>query len=181
MRLSIKLISSTIIISALTYILSPIYCLLSFNNALKKNDFQTFDSYIDFHSLRKDLKSQFSLYLNNKTSNIISEQENYKLKMLLINPIIDNVIDKSLDATITPKGLNRLLNTGFMTKNLTRESSRNNNIPYKDPEVKHSIYYKNINLFVLQVDSNKDQKTIIAKWKRYNFVQWKLYSIKLPL
>ena len=98
------------------------------------------------------------------------------LGLILLNPIIDRVVD----ATVTPKGLNLLLNFGQFSG--TGSEPRINN-EYSNRSNKKSnitLYYKSFNKFVLSSQVKRASSPIIALWVRHNYFHWRLSSITIP-
>ncbi len=180
MRLLLKRFTViSLIFSGFFYIISPIVNIALLFKALNENDSEKYIKYIDFPLLRSDLKNQFYYYFNKKASNNIKEDQFSDLKMLLISPIIKNIVSSSVETVITPKGLYRLLNTGYISKNINNNTQEDiNDIKGK---FEYSFYYKNINTFILTTKPANNEKQIISRWKRKYLFNWKLYSIKVPL
>ena len=163
-----------------SYFISPVITLVSFAQAIKKNDSISLSKFIDFPLLREDLKYQLSSYLNTKAVNKLSGTNNVKLKMYVISPIINNIVDASIKSTITPKGLYFILKNGkfsdvetFMPSDTLDQNKKN--------KLEYSIYYSSLNNFVLSTRPTKFNRPVIASWRRSKLFGWKLYSIKLPL
>ena len=113
--------------------------------------------------------------------NRIGEQELSEMKMLLISPIIKNIVDSTINSTITPTGLYNVLSNGYISKRIANKSDNKGNNKSNNNELTYSIYYKNINTFILQTEPDGSEKAIVSMWKRSYLFKWKLYSLELPL
>ena len=177
----IKLSLSGLLFFIILYLTSPIINLLLFKNALKYDNKKEFANYIDFPALRYDLKNQFITFLEDKTSARLAGDNLSELKILLITPIINNIVESAVNSTITPSGLEKVLNTGYISKRFSTSSRPNNQQKITNSDLSYLIYYKNLNTFVLETLPREKQTPVIAKWKRTYLLRWKLYSLKLPL
>ena len=165
---------------------SPYVSIWIFKKAIDNKNTDLAMKYIDFKSLRNSLKIQLISVANSRAEKEFRNQPFYEIKLMLINPIVNTVIDKTVNATVTPNGLETLLNQGELTKeNKNKVDQRNynyeinnNTIQKKDNQI--NLYYSSLNKFILSSQPSMSEEPVKAIWKRYRINTWKLHSIELP-
>ncbi len=176
-KFTISIICFFTLISSYIY-LSPYITLYNFNNVLQKNKIKEFNKYINFASLRISLQEQIYDIAYKKTYQELEDSDNINIKMMLISPILKKIVKTSINATITPYGLQKLLETGEISshKQVKREGK---NKKSSSDEKNINLYYKNINNFILETNPKETTTSIKALWVRSYLVYWKLESIEI--
>ncbi len=164
-----------------TYLyMTPYFSILGFKTAVESKDTEEARKYINFKSVRRSLKSQLNEALTIKIRKEMEEKPFGNLRMILISPVINTIVDSTIDATVTPNGLNTLLNQGKLTKKNGSISSSNASISTPKQANRVSLYYKSINRFVLKTYLPDIQEPMKIYWKRNSVIKWRLSSIDLP-
>ena len=161
--------------------LTPYLSILGFKSTIDRKDYQGARKYIDFNSVRKSLKSQLLPAIQQRTEREISESSFGELKLLLVNPILKVVVDTTVDSTVTPYGLQLLLETGRLTQRFgSDEDTTSDKKSMSSKEIKVRLFYENFNVFVLSTLTPGNKRTINSYWGRESFFNWRLNAIKLP-
>ena len=166
---------------------SPHISLIRFKAALDSNDVVTANSYIDFPSVKKSLKSQLHKGLNLKFKDRFS-----RIGLKLLEPVSKVFTDAIIEFTVTPSGINTLISEGKFSKTkvqIKNENQKLNNegllrsssISIKDQKTSEiSLNYININTFLIMTSLDNLDQPIKSYLTRKNFLKWKLTSVDLP-
>ena len=168
---------------------TPYISILSFKAAIENKDSKEAITYMDFEAIRKSLKQQLKIIVNKSIVKNMDDKRYSSVTMLLINPIANSLIESALHATISPYGINNLLNYGEFTSPRKNTNSlqqnliktvENKKMSKKQEQRKFSLYYVGINEFILKTSDPKEKEIIKAYWRRYGITSWKLYSVQIP-
>ena len=110
------------------------------------------------------------------------------LGLFFMEPLLDSIVDN----TVTPRGLRALLNQGLLSK--TKKTRRSIEIKDKinidqqqlstsqvnNNKSKISMYYRDMNTFVLNSKIALTTEPILFYMKRYGLFNWKLNSLSIP-
>jgi len=161
---------------------TPYLSILSLKTAIESKDAKLAEKYIDFPSLRKNLKSQLTNALSKRASKERLHMPLGQLSVMIFNPVLGVVVDSTIDFTVTPTGLELLLMKGELhqrklenNKFATQEKS----ISKARPEI--TLYYQGFNSFILNSKPNKRAESIKAYWTRNGIFKWKLRSVDIPM
>ncbi len=173
---------SALILGSYFYV-TPYISILRFKWAIENQNSLEAENYINFPSVRSSLKGQMKIALKRKTEHKVFNTPLGPLTMIVINPILNKVVDATVEATVTPSGLGLLLKRGKVSTNTntntnTVKSSKSKLVASEDPKI--SLYYKNFNEFVLRTDLPSSRQPLLALWIRENLINWRLFSIDLP-
>ena len=161
--------------------LTPYLSILGFKSAIERKDYQGARKYIHFNSVRQSLKSQLLPAIQQRTEREISESSFGELKLLLVNPILKAVVDRTVDSTVTPYGLKLLLETGQLTQRIgSDENTTSHKKSMSSKEAKVRLFYESLNVFVLSTRTAGNKGTVKSYWERESFFNWRLNAIKLP-
>ena len=174
-RLFYPVLISSILLGGYLYA-TPYLSIIGFKSAVESRDTETARKYINFISVRRSLKDQLSETLSKRIALEIEDEPLKGLRMLIIGPMVHAIVDSTIDATVTPNGLNVLLNSGELSK----QDSSNVEVIKPKSKSKVRLYYKTINRFVLRSDIPDIEEPMKAYWKRDGITHWKLTSIELP-
>ncbi|WP_320674156.1 DUF2939 domain-containing protein [Prochlorococcus sp. MIT 1341] len=184
-----KGISSLILLGIISFsiyiYISPYLSILAFKRALENKNPTEASEYIDFPSVRKNLKAQ----LINKLSEEINKEIQFtpfgELTMVMVNPIINKVVSSTIDSTVSPNGLKVLLTQGklSMDKNLAKNDkgyAKEHDSRKKYAENRIKLYYESLNVFILASQLQNSDEIIKASWRRQGISNWKINIIELP-
>ncbi len=179
--------SSIIIFISLFYLfLTPYISLLLLNQSIKNKNYIQTNRYIDYPSVRKSIRGQLSKSITKTVTQEMKENRYMLLSLIFIKPIVNGLVEVAINSIITPEGLILLLEKG----QINNESLKDKNNPEKElngssnldtnkkPNI--NLYYKNLNLFVLENKIDNIEKPIKAYFKRDGLSKWRLFSIKIP-
>ncbi len=173
-----------ILLFGFSFFISPYLALFRFKMALDNSDHVTLNSMIAFSSLRTSLKKQIKAPLARKFKQRIGSNLFSDLGILMAEPIVNSIVD----STTTPRGIKLLLNNGILSNSNTSNNHIKPNISKlddfdkdKEQENKISLFYTNLNRFVLSSDTNNTNQPVKAYWQRSNLFDWKLISVEIPV
>lgn len=169
------------------YFGSPYWAVYSIKQALADRNQEVIDSYIDFDSLRTNLKNQ----LTNQVEMQFAEKQQKPINQVL-QAFSYEAIDKLVDKYVTPEGIEDLFSGAnklktikeeFKPKENSRESVNQISTPKKSSsEVTWSLNYgDDTNQFFAIVKPNqKENDKIVVSLVREGFFDWKVNNILLP-
>ncbi len=171
-------LSSSLVCLSLSYLfITPYLAIFSFKQALDRLDENKISSFVIFPSIRESLKRQ----LNYSFQEVI--ESNYSSTLAPLGSIFFRpVVNRIVDATVTPKGLQYLIRTGSLTKSFNQTQGSNNNslsLPKKNKS-NYSLYYVNINKFILSSSKSESENPLKLVWIRFGLKSWKLSDIEIP-
>lgn len=172
---------ATMVFSAYTY-LTPYISILSLKNAIEKKDSESAKSYINFSSLRESLKVQLKDALSESASKETIQTPLGPIRMMVFSPVLNAIVESTIDYTITPSGLELLLKRGKLSQAESRTISPSGQAKSKtkDDQPQIKLYYKGINLFILESKPSGKEEPIKAYLTRNRIFRWKLTAIQLP-
>ncbi|WP_269623191.1 DUF2939 domain-containing protein [Prochlorococcus marinus] len=176
--------AASLCLMLITYIyLTPYFSILGFKSAIEAKDSNKASKYIDFISVRRSLKDQLLQKAISGAQKQVSGSALGELSMLFINPILEKIVDATVEATITPSGLELLLTKGkISTINQEGISTPvSDNDQKKNNEPKINLHYNSVNTFILSSKMPNYSEPIVAFWKRSKITTWKLHRIDLPM
>ncbi len=159
---------------------TPYLSILKLKISIDKEDFEAATEYIDFPSVRKSLKSQLRSSFTRKARRETIDTPFGALTVLAIKPVINIVIDSTIDSTVSPTGLKILLTQGKLGSTNQQSDSITKVQSNSKSASTVRLYYNNINNFILTSNFPNFKSPIKAYWKRYGITNWKLSSIELP-
>ena len=188
------LVFSGVFISSGYFYATPYLSLLGFKTALENKDSERAKKFVNFETVRQSLKVQLKESVIKKTEKEIDQSPFGAFTMMVANPFITMIINTTVDATVTPSGLQMLLEQGELSQknatnqqvNITKQSSnlkannetKDSSSNVSEPQI--SLYYKTFNIFILSSKFKNSEEPIKASWKREGLTNWRLTTIDLP-
>lgn len=174
----ISLLIAALVLVFLGYVVaSPYIAVNEIRLAAKSHDAQTLNRYIEFDSVRASLKEQ----LNAKIAKEITGDADIKNNPLLLfgSALASGLVEKMVDAYITPTGIAQMLEGSKPNKTITSTDKQGatETVP-SEKDLQVSSAYKSLDTFVLSV-VNTQQQTIEFVLRR-NGLAWKVTNIILP-
>lgn len=169
---------------------SPYWTLYQLKTAVQAQDIDGMVQYVDFPSVRNDLKDQ----LKSELSNNIQPTENNGFEMLG-TAIVMAAVDGMIDQMITPNAIKTVLEGKTLADNLGKSLNSNglddnaddstdanadNATPAETaPKLQFDTDYQNANQLAVNIrtEDQKDAKVILT---REGLFGWKITQIKLP-
>lgn len=137
-------------------------------NAVQENDSNKVSTYIDFASVRQNLKDQIHVYVMQKTDS----SNNHHLKQLE-NIFSTSMIEKIVDLAVTPEGVTKIMQ-GKKPNDPTNDS-RNTSA-----EKTYTTRYLSFNQFEVSIHTQDKFKNITMILERQN-LSWKVTKINIPI
>ncbi|WP_269607723.1 DUF2939 domain-containing protein [Prochlorococcus marinus] len=189
MRIRFYLVSLISIVFGGYLYATPYFSIISLKNAIEDKNSVVASRYINYKTVRESLKKEAKkVVIANLTSNSSSRKYS-SLELILLEPIINNLTNILIESTVTPSGLNYLLNTGSLAN--SKSISGVNDLSYREdtnisqePKPKTNendifLGYISINKFILKKDIESQRRTITTYWDRWRFINWRLSQIKI--
>lgn len=168
------------------YLGSPYWAVYSIKQALADRNQEVIDSYIDFDSLRTNLKNQ----LTNQVEMQFAEKQQKPINQV-IQAFSYEAIDNLVDQYVTPEGIEDLFSGTNKLQTIKKEfepkeestRAKQTNTQKKSPSnVTWSLNYgDNTNQFLAIIRPNqKENDKIEVSLVREGFFDWKVNNILLP-
>jgi len=148
---------------------TPHLTVFNMKKALEKQDSIALSKYIDFQSIRNNLKSSIMLKMAKelKSDNDLLTPLTIGLASAFINPMIDNLV--------TPEGL-KMLMEGKNPLDNSNDSSITSDI-----NITMGYCSSNSSMFIVVIKNKISNDSIRFILTRYNLIFWKLTRIQLEL
>ena len=155
---------------AAAYFGSPYLAANTFKKAALGADSDQLDSSVDFPSVRASLKSQLSALMISKMQNDPDMKDNPFAGLgLMIGPV---VIDKAVDAYVTPEGISALVRGEKPKDGASRDMG---------PDIKASYDWLSIDRFRVKLRNTKaNSEGPSLLFERRGLFSWKLIKVELP-
>ncbi len=185
---------------------TPYLALNNMKNAYDNKDYDTLISYVDFPSVRQDIKEQLNTVIQQKiqgkseTASFVDGMEDLGMnKETMINlsttfatGIINNAIDEYVTAENVQKNLekgdanfNKLKNIASDLPLKQNGSEIANNKPENTTEetadIDYKTHYLSVNKFAVEASSTKIENEKLTIIMERDGLNWKITQIKLPL
>jgi hypothetical protein len=177
----VKVVSAvTVLVAGVYYFASPYLAINSLRNGfLSKNPDQV-SKYIDYPTLREDLKAQLGAAAIKNLQNDPQMASNpfSGVAMGMITPMINSMVD----TYVTPSGMRTIFesnSSGQSGEDQTVQALADRKKEFDKNLQKTSMGYEGIGQFQLTVTSEDDKKTKFI-FNRKGFSDWKLKTIVLP-
>ncbi len=159
---------------------SPYIAIFLFKSSVEDGKISEAKKYINFPSVRSSFKYQLKSNIDYNLRKNISSEILSEFGYLLLNPVANVFIEKIVDATISPKGLFLLIETGKLSRTDAMGNTLNrDNQDMVEPRI--NFYYSSFNRFVIATEIQRFSKPIKTIWSREGIFHWKLNSIDMPL
>lgn len=161
-------------LAALYFALSPFMAIHQMRSAAEERDGEALAEYIEFPSVRQDLKDQLNVALGRSMAEDLKDNPFAMLGGLLGSVLID----KTVDAFVTPAGITQLMR-GQMPKESGRveqSKSPSQERPFHGARYRYEAWDK-FSVTVADEGEGDEIKFIL----RRRGIGWKLTAIRLPL
>jgi Protein of unknown function (DUF2939) len=176
-----KIITATIVMFFTSIVIVlyslPYVTLYQIKQATEQNNSAKLRDYIDFKSVRQDLKEQIKTFLASRMG--ILEKRNQVIELLgadLAGRLADKMVDKVIGAVVTPKGLDGLMQGKIIFGQITNEDKK---LEGQAPDV--SLRYESSSQFIAEIKNRSDPSKKIKLILTRRGLEWRLTAIKLPL
>ncbi|HMK36712.1 MAG TPA: DUF2939 domain-containing protein [Desulfomonilaceae bacterium] len=163
----------------------PYVTLYQIKSAIEQNDAAKLAEYIDFTSVRQNLKDQLKTFLATRMDVI---QKGAQILELLgsdvMSRLADTMVDKIVDSIVTPAGLDELMRGKIIFGQLSRGEKKQGTGQTADagaPPPKIALKYESSTKFVAEIEDRNDAAKKVRLILTRKGLDWKLTAIKLPL
>lgn len=154
---------------------TPYLVLNTIKDAAKSGDSEKLSAYIDYPSVRQSFKDQMNAMMVKE----VASKENNGWEALGAM-MASAMVDKMVDAVVTPEGMTLMLQGKDMTKSLTKNSDEQTSQNTDDSKLDYKTRYLSMNMFEVsfkQKDSDKQVKAIMER----DGLSWKVKKIVFPM
>jgi hypothetical protein len=176
-----KIVTAAIVMSFISIVIVlyslPYVTLYQIKEATEQNNAAKLGEYIDFKSVRQDLKEQIKTFLASRMG--ILEKSNQVIELLgadLAERLADKMVDKVVDAVVTPKGLDGLIQGKIIFGQITNQDKK---LEGQAPDV--SLRYESSSKFIAEIKNKSDPSKKIKLILTRRGLEWRVTAIKLPL
>ena len=174
-----KIIGGVIVIFVVGFLFAaPYITVFQMKSAAEKHDGEVLSKYIDFPVLRESLKDQMNVMFEKEMPEEEEDNSLSAIRTALVGKIAEKMVDKMVDAFVTPAGITELMMGE--KPNSGSESSSSNHDSSSEPFANASMSYESFSKFSVTIkddESNEETKFIL----RRRGIGWKLTEIMLPL
>ena len=151
---------------------SPYWAAHELEDAARRGDADKIEMLTDMPAIRDGLKSQISTALMQKLNSDPDTKGNlFGAFGALIAPVL---IDKAIDAYVTPEGIANILKSG-------KPVAQTSDPADQSPRYTAEREYLGIDRFCVRLhDKNSDRQGPALVFERRGFLTWKLVQIELP-
>lgn len=154
---------------------SPYLVLNSIKGAVKSGDSEKVSAYIDFDSVRQSFKSQMNAYMVKEIgSKDTNGFEAFGTMMA------SAMVDKMVDAVVTPEGMTLMLQGKNVKESLTGNSSDIKNSESNDQQLDYSTRYLSMNKFEVTFKRKDDDKELKVIMER-DGLSWIIKKFVIPM
>lgn len=157
------------------YYASPYLVMNSIKDAAQAGDSEKVSAYIDFPSVRQSFKVQINAYMVKELA--IQDDNEWEA---LGTMIASNMIDKMVEATITPEGMTLIMQGKDFRESFKPASQDSSNSSSTDAKLDYSTRYLSINVFELTLNSLESDKQVKVIMER-DGLSWKVKKIVIPM
>ena len=155
------------------YIASPYVAVHNFVGIAKSGDVDQIDAAVDFPRVRESLKAQFnaSLVAHMQTDPAMQDNPFAGLSMMMGPAIIDRMVD----AVITPEGIASLVRSGQVKRDGAQPAASN-------PNVKVASSYVTLDRFKTVITNKAGADALVTMtFERRGLFAWRLIRVELPM
>lgn len=154
---------------------SPYLVLNSIKDAAKAGDSEKLSAYIDYPSVRQSVKDQMNAMM---VKEVASKDTNgwEALGAMMASAMVD----KMVDAIVTPEGMTLMLQGKDMRKSLTKSFDDQTHQDTDDSKVDYQTRYLSMNMFEVSFKQKETDKQVKVIMER-DGLSWKVKKIVFPL
>ena len=170
-----KVLGVVLLAACMGFYFTPNLTIYNMKKASEAKDTDTFSSYVDYPSLRENLRANYNTQLarelakgkRGSTFNTFAAS----LAATLINPMADGLT--------TPESLAMLMK-GEIPETTEQEGKEKSQVTTKGINTETSTAYKGFNSFIMRV-RKKDSAAVPVEFvfKRYGLISWKLSGLRI--
>ena len=154
----------------------PYLTVYQIKKAIDENNSAKLREYIDFKSVREDLKEQIKAFLGSRME-ILQKKVIELLGPDLAERLADKMVDKVIDSVVTPTGLDELMRGKIILSQITGGDKK----PERGQSPDVSMHYESSSKFVVEIKNKSDPSREIKLILTRRGLEWILTAIKLPL
>ncbi|UUM28366.1 DUF2939 domain-containing protein [Acinetobacter colistiniresistens] len=181
-KLKISIVALLLLMMAYLFA-SPYLTIYQIRQALKNEDTTALAHYVDFPSVRQDLKDQFNAALLKKFPE--DEQGREGSFAALGTLLASSMVDKMVDMMVSPQGVSMLLQGKKLKEGLpysvhsqpVQAETQKQSSPQ---QVKYRSHYQSLNQFVVEIQQAEQRSKMNVIMQRQG-LSWKVTQIQLPM
>lgn len=170
-------IVAVVLLVAVYLYASPYIMLNNLKTAVQENDSNKVSTYINFASVRQNLKDQMNGYLMKQMSASKSNDGMEALGSMFAMTMVEKVVDMA----VTPEGVTLMMqgkkpNVGLDDQKTDQTDNSSSSAPSKE----YSTRYLSMNQFEVSIATEEKDKTVTAILER-DGLSWKVAKINIPM
>lgn len=169
------LITVVIVLIGAYYYASPYLILNSIKSAAQAGNSEKVSTYIDYPSVRQSFKDQMNAYMIKE----MGKHENDGFAALG-TMIATSIVEKMVDAVVTPEGMTLMLQGKNLKDNQKGSSQQENSATHDENKPDYRSGYTSLNDFVVVIQDQDKTKEIRVMMVRDGLI-WKINKIIVPL
>lgn len=169
------LVAIAILLISGYYYASPYLVMNSIKDAAQAGDSEKVSAYIDFPSVRQNFKDQINAYMVKELA--IQDDNEWEA---LGTMIASNMLDKMVEAAITPEGMTLIMQGKDFRESFKPASQDSSNSSSTDAKLDYSTRYLSMNVFELTLNSLESDKQVKVIMER-DGLSWKVKKIVIPM
>ena len=157
------------------YFASPYLVLNSIKNAAQAGDSEKVSAYMDYPSVRQSFKDQMNAYMVKEMAS--KETNGWEA---LGTMIATTMVDKMVDAVVTPEGMTLMLQGKDFKDSLKPYTEQSSNQTISQEKLDYSTRYLSMNMFEVTLKNPNNEKQLKIIMER-DGLSWKVKKFVIPM
>lgn len=157
------------------YYASPYLVLNSIKNAAQAGDSEKVSAYMDYPSVRQSFKDQMNAYMVKEMAS--KETNGWEA---LGTMIATTMVDKMVDAVVTPEGMTLMLQGKDFKDSLKAHTEQSSNETISQETLDYSTRYLSMNMFEVTFNNPNNEKQLKIIMER-DGLSWKVKKFVIPM
>lgn len=157
------------------YYASPYLVLNSIKNAAQAGDSEKVSAYMDYPSVRQSFKDQMNAYMVKEMAS--KETNGWEA---LGTMIATTMVDKMVDAVVTPEGMTLMLQGKDFKDSLKAHTEQSSNQTISQETLDYSTRYLSMNMFEVTFKNPNNEKQLKIIMER-DGLSWKVKKFVIPM
>lgn len=157
------------------YYASPYLVLNSIKNAAQAGDSEKVSAYMDYPSVRQSFKDQMNAYMVKEMAS--KETNGWEA---LGTMIATTMVDKMVDAVVTPEGMTLMLQGKDFKDSLKPYTEQSSNQTISQEKLDYSTRYLSMNMFEVTLKNPNNEKQLKIIMER-DGLSWKVKKFVIPM
>jgi hypothetical protein len=139
--------------------------------AVEKGDADAMSKYVDFATLRQNLKDQLNARANSQVNSVFQNG----IVSQIAGGLASSVVDASIDSLVTPVGFNRLLAGAAL---VAGQYSDNSSVPLQQRLQNGRGTFESLDTFTLAISATPGNELVLVLTR--TGLTWQLTNVRIP-